>query len=506
MAATLPSNAAAARTWLIAAAIVAVAAALRIGNLGAWPLWLDESWSRWMTETDWAGLRARAAAYDTHPPVYYSVLKAWRSLGGDGAFGMRLLSALAGVATVGLAWGCARQVPALRRPAWLAPLAAALAAASLPLIVASRQARPYALFAFAFAVALAAALALLRRRDSGARNLQWLGYFAGLEAVLWLHSLGVLFAGALSGGLVLGLLASGSLRRSLTPLVVGHIAVALAFLPALAAILEHRRNWTTSWLGFDLGAVPGGLAAGLAIPGPMAIPLFALAALGGYATMRSPDDRSAALLLISAAVVPALAAVGLSMLSSPVFLPRTLVPSVLPLLLLVAAGIGSAGYTRIKQFAAALCIVLSATITITELSREPSEKWHLIAPTLRANVGPREEVWVLPNELALPLRYAEARRAPYPVRGVPADFPAPAHPGPRPSGTRAVPGVTRSDAARLVADARRRGVAGVWLVRTPARLYDPDDSFKPVLGQPIATGDSDRFEPLRVEHYRLAAP
>lgn len=456
-----------------------------------------------MTETDWAGLRARAAAYDTHPPVYYSVLKAWRAFGGEGAFGMRLLSALAGVATVGLAWLCARQVPALREKGWLAPLAAALAAVSLPLIVASRQARPYALFALVFAVALVAALALLRRGPGRASPWLWLAYFAALEAVLWLHSLGVLFAGALSGGLVLGLLASGALRRHLLPLVIGHVVAGLAFLPGLAAILDHRRNWTTSWLRFDLSNVPDGLAAGLAIPGPIAYAMFALAALGAFAMLRSRNDRPAALLLVSAAAVPAAATIALSILSSPVFLPRTLVPSVVPLVLLVAAGAGSPGLARIKQLAAALCLVMSAVITITALSAGPEEKWHLIAATLRARVAPGEEVWVVPNEFALPLRYANGGRSPFPVRGIPADFPAPAHPGPRPSGTRAVPMVTTADVVRIVADARRRGVAGVWLVRNPSALFDPRDAFTAVLGRPVSRGDRNPFRPLRVEHYRI---
>lgn len=489
--------------WVLVVVIFVTAVAFRVVGLGGWSLWLDESWSRWMTETSWTGLRARAAAYDTHPPVYYSVLKTWRALGGDGAFGMRLLSALAGVATVGLAWTAARQVPALRGAVWLAPLAAAFCAVSLPLIVASRQARPYALFALAFAVALAAALAVLRVDRTSWRL--WLAYFGGLEAVLWLHSLGIVFAGALSGGLVAALIVAGSWRRHLPAVVSGHVLVGLAFLPALAAILEHRRNWTTSWLRFDLRNVPDGLAAGLAIPGPIAFAVFALVALGAFALLRSRANRPAALLLVSAAALPAATTIILSMLSSPVFLPRTLVPSVVPLTLLAAGGAGSPGLARIKHAAVALCLVMSAVITVTGLSGAPEEKWHPIAATLRARVTPGEEVWVVPNEFALPLRYANEGRAPYPVRGVPADFPAPAHPGPRPSGTRAVPLVTTADVVRLVADARARGVTGVWLVRNPSALFDPEGAFAAVLGRPSSRGTRNPFAPLLVEHYRLAS-
>ncbi len=502
MTGTPPSTAVAGRAWLVLAVVIAVAAAFRIAGLGDWSLWLDESWSRWMTEVDWTALRTRASAYDTHPPVYYSVLKAWRGMGADGPFGMRLLSALAGIATVGFAWAAARQVYTSNTTKWPVPLVVAFAAVSLPLIVASRQARPYALFALAFAVALAAALALLRRRDDRAWWL-WGAFFVALEAVLWLHSLGVLFAGALSGGLVLGLMANGALRRDLMPLVLGHVLAGFAFLPGLASILAHRRNWTTSWLRFDPAAVPDGLAGGLAIPGPFALPLFALALLGAIALLRARDDRPAGLLLLSTAVLPAAATIILSVLSSPVFLPRTLVPSVVPLVLLAAAGAGSPGWSRLKFAAATFCLVTSAGIAFTAISRGPEEKWTEIAAALRANVGPGEEVWVLPNEFALPLRYANGGRPPYPVRGLPADFPAPAHPGPRPSGTRAVPTVSPADAVRLVAEARARDVTGVWLVRNPSRIFDPEDALAAVLGPPIARAQA--FRPLRVEHYRLTS-
>ncbi len=268
--------------------------------------------------------------------------------------------------------------------------------------------------------------------------------------------------------------------------------------------LEHRRNWTTSWLRFDLAAVPDGLAAGLAIPGPIGFALFALAAFGAFAMLRIRADRPYALLLVSAAAVPAAAAIVLSILSSPVFLPRTLVPSVVPLVLLVAAGAGSPGLSRVKHLAAASCIFMSAVISVTALSRGPEEKWHLIAATLTAHVSPGEEVWVVPNEFALPLGYADKGRSSYPVRGVPADFPAPAHPGPRPSGTRAVPMVTRADVLRLVADARRRNVTGVWLVRNPSTIFDPDDALDAVLGVPVPQPGPKRFAPLRVDRYRLA--
>ena len=95
---------------LLLLAALAAAAALRLYALQSWPLWLDESWSRWMAEQDWAGLRRSAAAYDTHPPVYYSALKLWLGLAPATPLGMRMLSVLAGLAMLPLAWLCAREI------------------------------------------------------------------------------------------------------------------------------------------------------------------------------------------------------------------------------------------------------------------------------------------------------------------------------------------------------------------------------------------------------------
>ncbi len=198
------------------------------------------------------GLRDAAARYDTHPPFYYALLKLWLGLAPATPLSLRLPSIAAGVAMVPLAWLAARE---LRLPPWLA---AALVAASPALVIASRQARPYALFACVFALALWAALRLLRSPD---RRI-WLVYGLALEASLWLHSLGALFAAALAGSLLLGFALKRMLRAQLLPFLALHALVGLAWLPAFLTLLEQRRVWTHTWLRFSAAAVPDGLAQG----------------------------------------------------------------------------------------------------------------------------------------------------------------------------------------------------------------------------------------------------
>jgi len=490
------------------AAATAAAILLRCWHIAGWPLWLDESWSRWMTEQSWSGLWTSAVRYDTHPPVYYALLKAWAGLAPSTPAGLRLLSVLAGLAMLPLAWATAGEMEALRRSVWPRIVAVALAAISPPLVIAARQARPYALFALAFALALWAALRLVREGDSSrrARASLWLLYLAALEATLWLHSLGALFAAALGGGLFLAMAVEGSLRRRLLPFATVHAVAALAWLPGLLILLEQRRSWSaSSWLRFSLADLPAGLASGLVVGGAAALFILVFAGAGAWTLLRDRSDRPAAILLLCAALLPAAAAILVSLVASPVFLPRTLVPSVLPLLLLAAAGIATirgAPSFYPGLFAAAAIIVLLPS-AVGHVTSEPEERWSALASSVERRAGGREEIWLLPNEIALPFRYGRGggRVA---ARGIPAGFPAPNHVGPRPSGTRAVPGVTREDADRLVADARARGLTGIWLVSRFAPWFDPAGALPEAFGPGSRDVRDLRFAPLVVEHYRLA--
>jgi hypothetical protein len=480
---------------LLAFAILAAALALRLVHLADWPLWLDESWSRWMAERDWAGLGDAAARYDTHPPFYYALLKLWLGLAPATPLSLRLPSLLAGLALVPLAWLSARE---LRLPGWLA---AALVAASPPLVIASHQARPYALFALAFALALWAALRLLR---SSERRI-WLVYGLALEATLWLHSLGALFAATLGASLLIAFALKRMLRAQFLPLVMVHLLVGLAWLPAFLTLLEQRRVWTHTWLRFAPAAVPDGLAQGLAAPGAGAILIFVLAALGAGALLRESERRPAAIVLLVTAVGPALATILLSLVSTPVFLPRTLVPSVLPLLLLAAAGIASLKRPVLENVVGVASLIVLAIASSFYVARAPEERWDALSHWLDGHVRPGEEVWLMPNELGLPLAYArDGAPLAVPVEQLPAAFPAADHPGPRYSGTLAVPGMTGADAARAVAGAEARRVQGVWVITRFSGLFDPEDSLRRRLGPERRRLRDTRFAPMVIEYYRLA--
>jgi hypothetical protein len=176
----------------------------------------------------------------------------------------------------------------------------------------------------------------------------------------------------------------------------------------------------------------------------------------------------------------------------------------LPVLLLAAAGVATAATPLVRSAAAGALLLLLGLASAAIALRPPEERWDGLARHLSAHVGRGEEVWLMPNELVMPLRFAAGeRRLRVPVRGVPADFPAPDHRGPRYSGTRAVPGVTRADADRLVGQARARGVTGIWLVSRFPRLFDPQKAMPRALGEERRVLRELAFAPLVVEHYRF---
>ncbi|MFQ5857736.1 MAG: glycosyltransferase family 39 protein, partial [Anaerolineae bacterium] len=85
---------------------ILVAFALRVYRLESPPLLWDEGWSIGLSRLP-LGEIARITALDVHPPLYYVLLKVWRSLGPH-EFVTRFLSVIAGVLTVPLGYHAGR--------------------------------------------------------------------------------------------------------------------------------------------------------------------------------------------------------------------------------------------------------------------------------------------------------------------------------------------------------------------------------------------------------------
>jgi mannosyltransferase len=161
--------------------VLLLAALLRIVNITQQSLWFDEAfaWNIVIQED----MLPRIIA-DTHPPLYYLLLRGWIELAGDSPLALRYLSALIGMGTVAFVYQVGRELargrPALASVPVLAALLVALSSAEIFL---SQEARNYTLYTFFASLSMWWYLRWLRRGDRGAA-LVWV---LSTAALLYTH-------------------------------------------------------------------------------------------------------------------------------------------------------------------------------------------------------------------------------------------------------------------------------------------------------------------------------
>ena len=290
------------RRFLAAALfILLLATALRFYRLDAQSFWNDEGNSARLSERSLA-LILEGTASDIHPPLYYLLLRGWRELLGDSEFGLRSLSAFAGVAVVALVVALGRVAyPGRGRPTAL--LAGLLAALSPALIYYSQEARMYALLALWAALST---LLLLRLPGRAYSHRLALAYVLTSAAGLYTH---YFYPAVLLWQNILVLIHIGHEARSPHPLTsspphpsvpsplrrLGHWAALmlltlLLYLPWLPIFLRQaggRPGDSTPLLDFGRAAVRF-LALGPAGDAATLLPLLILA---GFALLAALDWR-----------------------------------------------------------------------------------------------------------------------------------------------------------------------------------------------------------------------
>ncbi|MDH5477593.1 MAG: hypothetical protein OEY50_04625, partial [Nitrospinota bacterium] len=74
--------------WILGAMTLA-GAALRFFLIDKESLWMDEAYSVWFSQRPLGELWSQVPAYETHPPFYYTILKGWTFLFGQGEGALR---------------------------------------------------------------------------------------------------------------------------------------------------------------------------------------------------------------------------------------------------------------------------------------------------------------------------------------------------------------------------------------------------------------------------------
>ncbi len=323
------------------AAILAAGAAIRFSTLGLQSYHHDEVITAMrVLGGSFGHMLHEVKASESNPPLYYVLAWGWSQAFGLGEVGLRSLSALLGVATIGVCYLLGRELAGRRVGLALA----ALAAVNPMLIWYSQEARSYALLIFFCALSLLFfARALDRRR--------------GADIALWALSSALALCSHYFAFFAVGIEAlwlAVALRarwRALAPALAGVAAVGLALAPLLFAqtnsvhigwiantSLPTRLLQTgTSFLIGETGSVLGQRPAyGYAVA-PAIMLLVAVGLVASWGTAR--ERRAAAIGAALGLGVIALAVLA-ALFGKDYVLERNLLPALVPLALLPALAVG----------------------------------------------------------------------------------------------------------------------------------------------------------------------
>ncbi|HXC23369.1 MAG TPA: glycosyltransferase family 39 protein [Solirubrobacteraceae bacterium] len=391
-------------SWWPLLAILLLAAALRLSTLGLQSFWYDEAFTP--VHVLRAGLGAtlhNLVHTENTPPLWYVLEWGFSRALGTGVVALRLLSALAGIATVAIAWaiGSELQGPPTRRAA----IVTATLVAVNPLFVwYSQEARAYGLFVFAASLALLCFLRALREPSN--RNLVELALSGSLA--LLTHYFAVFLVAPMGLWLIWRALRGGwgvengmprpragamaDLLRVLCSLALPAI-VGLALIPLILAQGGHGTQWIGEWaLASRLEAIPqyyltgySGSSLGHGIEALVALLILAGVLYGLWCTLTRREERGA-LIALSIAAAGVLTPVLLALLGADYLAPRNLVAAMVPLSALLAIVIAAQRTGRIGMALAGLLAFafLALSVDVNLSPRLQRGDWSGVARVLRS--------------------------------------------------------------------------------------------------------------------------
>jgi mannosyltransferase len=392
--------------WLLLG-ITALGAVLRFATLGAQSYHHDEIVTASRVLRVGFGHAMDAVGFsESAPPLYYALAWLWTQVAGTGEWGLRSLSAVAGVATIPVAFFVGRELRGERAGL----LAAALVAVNPMLLWYSQEARAYSLLCLFCALSLLYCVRAMDREDVEKRDFVLWGVFSALALATHYFAVFPLIAEVV-------LLWRRRGRAMLPGLSIVGVAAAL-----LAPLAYHQMSYGhAEWIGkFSLGHRLGEIAIAFMVgeigdiigrvesPEPALVPLALVIAAFALLAMRgSRDERRAGAIALTVAAtaifIPLLLAVGPG--GKDFVLSRNLLPALVPLLCAVAVALAVRRAPRAGGAIAALLLAYSLGFSVWATASPDLRKpdWRAVAGRLGEPEAPRATVtWVI--GLA-PLRY-----------------------------------------------------------------------------------------------------
>jgi mannosyltransferase len=386
------------RDVLVPVAVTVLAALMRLPTLAQQSFWLDEGYTERLVRMSLGGMLHAIPRTESTPPVYYAAAWMWTRLFGDTEFGLRSLSALAGIVTIPVAWAVARRLAGTRAGA----IAGLLLAVSPLMVWFSQEARAYALATLLATITLLCVVAWLRERRD-----RWLiGWALAAALGLATHYFVVFIV---APELVL-MWHQARRSRSLTAASALVLAVGAALVPLALAQrgTGHADYIAQGSLGTRVLQVPKQLLLGYASPSQLLTSIVAaVLILAGalWPLIASPADRRRARVplivgLVCVVVPVVLAVVGIDFLDT-----RNLLPALPPLY--VSAAIGFAAFRRWPLggvLAAGVAVISALAVVLVDANaRYQRDDWRGAATALGAAAAPRAIV-VTPASGLIPLQ------------------------------------------------------------------------------------------------------
>jgi mannosyltransferase len=371
-------------SWWPLAALTLLAAALRLGTLDLQSFWYDEAFTpvHVLHPALAATLRAFVHTENT-PPLWYVVAWGFSRVLGTGEIALRLPSALAGTATVPVAWGIGWELAGRGLSGRRAAILTAALVAVNPLFVwYSQEARAYTFFVLFSALAM---LCMLRADRAPTARRYALFTLAGALALLSHY-----FAIFLLIPMALWLLRRPS--RSALAAVAALALVGVALVPLIVAQGGHGTQWIGEWaLAARLEAIPQYYLTGYsAAPLGHGVELLvALAILAGLALalwrVLTPQESNGALLALAIAACGVLLPLALALLGADYLAPRNLVAAMIPLSATIGVIVAARRAGRVGMALGALIAVafLALSVDVDLSPRLQRGDWRGLAQTLR---------------------------------------------------------------------------------------------------------------------------
>lgn len=366
---------------LLVVPILLFAVGLRIATAG-YSLWFDEIAAVTFADQPlnllWSGWMVREA----NPPLYYTLLKGWMALFGEGDAGVRLLSIAIGTAGMVAGWWLARRIGGIRAGL----IAALLLATSAAHMDFSQEVRGYILAHTAVLFACVAMTAYLDRP----RLVPLAGYAAAALVALYSHTTMVVFVALANLAMV------WLLRRDLPAVLRWLVA------NAVVALLWSWWAWISvgqagsggaafSWITKPDIIAALDMTAAIYLPLYLAsekiafAPLLALGVLGGLIWFAARDRRPAVVLLTFLAIAAPIS-LWVASQALPIFLPRTLFWAAGPVLVLLAVLLAGVPSRSLRVGLILLLLALQTGAMLRWLPEREVEAWpQQVAAIARAD-------------------------------------------------------------------------------------------------------------------------